>query len=88
MRDESGKEVLFFWQAKTVENNLIPLFSEKTATYQIKLPANLTGAITLEVVLRFRTLPPYFLRELGLGELVAKVPVVDMAKVTKRILIN
>lgn len=26
MRDENGQEVLFFWQAKTVENNLIPKF--------------------------------------------------------------
>jgi len=88
MRDENGKEVLFFWQAKTVENNLIPLFGEKTANYHIKLPANLAGAITLEVALRFRTLPPYFLRELGLGELVAKVPVVDMARITKHIMIR
>jgi hypothetical protein len=85
MRDENGKEVLFFWQAKTVENNLIPALGERTASYDIKLPANISGEITLDVALRFRTLPPYFLRELGLNDLVAKVPIVDMASMTKQV---
>jgi len=85
MRDENGKEVLFFWQARSVENHLLAPLAEKTTSYKIKLPANLTGEITLEVALRFRTLQPYFLRELGLGNLVAKVPIVDMARMTKRI---
>ncbi len=88
MYDAAGKEVLFFWQAKTVENNLIPTFGSKTASYKFVLPQNLSGEINLEVTLRFRTLPPYFLRELGLGDLVAKVPIVDMAKTTKRMSIN
>ncbi|MDZ7362517.1 MAG: cytochrome c family protein [candidate division KSB1 bacterium] len=88
MRDESGREVLFFWQAKTVTNNLIPPFGEKSATYKIPLPAVLSGEITLEVILRFRSLQPYFLRELGLADLVARVPIVDMAKATQRIAIN
>ncbi|NUO79576.1 hypothetical protein HUU05_05835 [candidate division KSB1 bacterium] len=76
--DETGKEVLFFFQAKTVENNLIPLFSLKTASYKIAVPAATVGPISLDVQLRFRSLPPYFLRELNLGELVAKVPIVNM----------
>jgi hypothetical protein len=88
MYNETGKEVLFFWQAKTVENNLIQPFGSKTASYKFVLPQNLSGEISLEVTLRFRTLPPHFLRELGLGDLVAKVPIVDMAKVVKRISIN
>lgn len=88
MRDENGKEVLFFWQARSVENHLLAALAEKTASYQIKLPANLSGEIMLDVVLRFRTLQPYFLRELGLGNLVAKVPIVDMAKVSSQIKIN
>jgi len=85
MRDESGKEVLFFWQAKTVENNLIPPLAERAANYAITLPPNISSEITLEVTLRFRALPPYFLRELGLGDLAGKVPLVDMAQVTKQI---
>jgi hypothetical protein len=85
MRDGNGKEVLFFWQAQTVENNLIPPLAERTANYEIKLPANLSGEITLAVTLRFRALQPYFLRALGLGELVPKVPIVDMARVTKQV---
>ncbi len=88
MYDEAGKEVLFFWQTKTVVNNLIPAFGSKTASYKLVLPQNLSGEINLEVTLRFRALPPYFLRELGLGDLVAKVPIWDMAKMTKRININ
>lgn len=88
MRDENGKEVLFFWQARSVENHLLAPLAEKTANYQINLPPNFTGEITLEVALRFRTLQPYFLRELGLGHLVAKVPIVDMAAVSSQIKIN
>jgi hypothetical protein len=88
MFGEDGKDVLFFWQAKTVENNLIPAFGSRTAYYQFILPAILSGEITLEVALRLRALPPYFLRELGLGELVAKVPIVDMAKTVSRITVN
>jgi len=88
MRDENGKEVLFFWQAKAVENNLIPPLAERTANYQIQLPPNLAGEISLEITLRFRTLPPYFLRELGLSDLVANVPIVDMEKILKQIKIN
>jgi len=88
LRDENGKEVLFFWQARSVENNLLAPLAEKTVNYKIKLPPNLAGEITLEVALRFRTLQPYFLRELGLGNLVAKVPIVDMAQVTSQIKIN
>lgn len=88
MRDENGNEVLFFWEAKSVENNLIPAFASSTAEYEIPIAANLVGEITLEVTLRFRSLPPYFLRELGLGELVAKVPIVDMARIVKQVRIN
>lgn len=76
--DETGKEVLFFFQAKTVENNMIPLFSSKNGKYEIAIPPTASGPITLDVKLRFRSLPPYFLRDLNLGDLVAKVPIVDM----------
>jgi hypothetical protein len=80
LRDENGKEVLFFWQAKKVENNQIPLFSSRQASYRIPIPLDITGAVSLEATLRFRSLPPYFLRELKLDALVAKVPIVDMAQ--------
>jgi hypothetical protein len=80
MRDADGDEVLFFWQAKRVENHQIPLFSSHTAHYRIPVPSSFSGAINLEVKLRFRSLPPYFLRELNLGHLVAKVPIADMAE--------
>ena len=81
LRDENGREVLFFWQAKKVENNQIPLFSTRQALYRIPVPREVSAPISLEVKLRFRSLPPYFLRELRLGELVAKVPIIDMAQV-------
>jgi hypothetical protein len=83
--DETGKEVLFFFQAKSVENNLIPLFSSKSGNYKIAIPATVSGPITLDVKLRFRSLPPYFLRELNLGHLVAKVPIVDMEEATVQV---
>jgi hypothetical protein len=80
MRDNSGKEVLFFWQAQKVENHLIPFLAVREARYRIPLPSGFAGKIFLEIKLRFRSLPPYFLRELNLGDLVAKVPIVDMAQ--------
>ncbi len=86
--DANGKEVLFFFQAKTVENNLIPLFSSKTGNYKIAIPSTATGPLTLDVKLRFRSLPPYFLRELNLGELVAKVPIVDMEEARAQVVLE
>lgn len=83
-----GNEVLFFFEAKTVENNMIPFLATKTATYKIPVPVNLSGTLSLEVALKFRSLPPYFLRELGLGDLVAKVPIVDMAQESRQISIT
>lgn len=83
--DESGKEVLFFFQAKSVENNMIPLFASKSGNYRIAIPATLSGPITLDVKLRFRSLPPYFLRELNLANLVAKVPIVDMEETSVQV---
>ncbi|MGH7491005.1 MAG: multiheme c-type cytochrome [bacterium] len=80
LRDENGKEVLFFWQAKKVENNQIPLFSSQQAIYRIPVPREVTGPVSLEAKLRFRSLPPYFLRELKLGDLAAKIPTIDMAQ--------
>jgi len=80
LRDAGGEEVLFFWQAKRVQNNQIPLFSFHEARYRIPVPADFSGRIFLEVKLRFRSLPPYFLRELNLSHLVARVPVIDMAQ--------
>lgn len=79
--DENDKEVLFFWQAKKVENHMIPFLEIREARYRIPVPADFSGTILLEVKLRFRSLPPYFLRELNLGHLADKVPVVDMAQV-------
>ena len=85
---EDGKEVLFFFQAKRVENDMIPLFSSRTANYDMPLPAAAAGELTLEAKLRFRSLPPYFLRELGLDELVAKVPIVDMEQAQRKVIIK
>ncbi|MDZ7268346.1 MAG: cytochrome c family protein [candidate division KSB1 bacterium] len=83
LRGPEGGEVLFFFEASRVENNLIPFLATRTAGYRIPLAGSLRGAVHLEVRLRFRSLPPYFLRALGLGDLVAKVPIVDMAVVQR-----
>lgn len=80
MYDGNGKEVLFFWQAKRVQNDMIPFLESREARYRIAVPADFSGKIFLQVILRFRSLPPYFLRELNLADLVAKVPIVDMAR--------
>ncbi|GBD07250.1 hypothetical protein HRbin21_01066 [bacterium HR21] len=69
----------FFWEAHTVEFRTIPAFDSRTAVYAIPPPpGGWTGDLEVRIRLRFRALPPYLLRSLGLGELVGRLPVFDM----------
>ncbi|MCS6965270.1 MAG: hypothetical protein NZ473_00675, partial [Candidatus Kapabacteria bacterium] len=76
----------FFWEAQAVEFRTIPAFDSRTAVYRIPSPpGGWPGELELSVRLRFRALPPYLLRAIGLGELAARLPIFDMEQEIRRV---
>jgi hypothetical protein len=80
--DENGDETPFMWRAARVESRLIRAFGQRTERYGIEVPPGVAWPLTVEATLRFRAIPPYTLRELGLDHLVERVPIFDMARAT------
>ncbi len=76
-RGESGEELLFFWEAKSVENNTMGPFQSHTANYTIKAPQQ-PGTLEVSFRLRFRSFPPYLFRAIGKAELIPQLIVFDM----------
>lgn len=74
-----GAPIDFFFDADAVENRTIPPFETRWARYRIP-PSALGTAAQLRISVRilFRPLPPYFLRKLGHGELVERLPIFTM----------
>ncbi|MCS7177149.1 MAG: cytochrome c family protein [Candidatus Kapabacteria bacterium] len=71
----------FFWEAHAVEFRTIPAFDTRTAVYTIAPPPGgwrRDRGLEVSVRLRFRALPPYLLRALGLEHLVERLPIFDM----------
>ncbi len=69
----------FFWDAQAVEFRTIPAFDSRIALYTIRPPVGgWSDDLEVRVRLRFRALPPYLLRSLGLDGLVERLPVFDM----------
>jgi len=83
--DEDGKETHFLHRAKSMEARMIYPMETKTARYEVELPEDVEGDLKLDVKLRYRTFPPFHLRKIGVGELVEKLPIVDMAAFEKEI---
>ncbi len=82
---KNGKPA-FFWEAHTVEFRTIPAFDSRTAVYRIlPPPGGWSGELEVSVRLRFRALPPYLLRALGLGDLVQRLPIFDMEWEQRRV---
>lgn len=71
-------ETPFFWEADYVENRTIPAFDSRNNRFSIPIPKRSGAEISIAVRLRFRALPPYFLRLIGHPELVEKVPIFEM----------
>jgi hypothetical protein len=82
---KNGKPA-FFWEAHTVEFRTIPAFDSRTAVHRIlPPPGGWSGELEVSVRLRFRALPPYLLRALGLGDLVQRLPIFDMEWEQRRV---
>lgn len=76
----------FFWEAQTIEFRTIPAFDSRTAVYTVAPPpGGWTGDLEVQVRLRFRALPPYLLRSLGLGALVERLPIFDMEQELRQV---
>jgi hypothetical protein len=74
-----GEEVPFVTQATQVEERSLKPLEERTASYAVPLPPSLGGSrVKARVRLLFRPFPPHALRDLGLGELVEKLPTWEM----------
>ncbi len=82
-----SEETLFFWEADRVENNTIPPFGSKTASYEITAP-EATGGLQIFVRLRFRTFPPYLLRAIQMDELIDDLIIFDMATSEKTVMVQ
>ncbi len=76
--DGKGKTVPYWLSEKVVERSLKPL-EERRAAYRVAVPHSLAGGTArVRVRLLLRSLAPHTLRRLGLGELAASVPIVEM----------
>ncbi len=79
----------FFWEAHAVQFNTIPAFDSRTAVYTVPAPpGGWPAALEVSVRLRFRALPPYLLRAIGLEELVERLPIFDMEQEQRRIAVR
>jgi Cytochrome c554 and c-prime len=78
------KKTPFFWQAASFDKNTIPAFKSYNAQYKITAPASETS-MQLSVKLKFRSFPPYLLREIGLAHLRQELIIFTMAEFEKEI---
>lgn len=71
-----GRPIDFFFDADAIVDRTIPPFESRIARYTIPATALQTAAtVQLSVRILFRAFPPYVLRKLGHGNLVAKLPI-------------
>jgi hypothetical protein len=65
------------FEADSIRIGSIPPFQSRTSLYSVGLPPYVGGSIEVKVRLRFRTFPPYEVRDTA-PELIEKIPVFDM----------
>lgn len=80
--DADGARTVFPWIADELTTNAIPAGYDRTYTLFVPTAQAAPGPITVEAHLRFRALPPYLLRQVGLGDAVEALEVHDLASDT------
>ena len=65
------------FEADSIRIGSIGPFKSKTSVYSIALPSNIRNTIDVKVRLRFRTFPPYSIRE-DAPELIDRIPIFEM----------
>ncbi|MEZ4458940.1 MAG: ammonia-forming cytochrome c nitrite reductase subunit c552 [bacterium] len=85
--NESGDHVTFPWQASRSQDFLLQ--PGQTGWREYEIPEAYKGVpLTAKATLRYRTFPPFLVRKLiddgflGADEIVAEIPIVDMAETT------
>ncbi len=59
-------------------NNSLQVSNSKIVDYSIPIPIGLTGELEFTARLRFRSFPPFYLRHLGLEDLIENVNIFDI----------
>lgn len=86
-RDTDGNELLFFWEASQVEFRTIPAFASRTSDFQFRAPSQ-AGTLDVSVRLRFRPLPPYFLRKIDEADLIPELRIFEMESLQQTVPIS
>ena len=80
--DGRGNPTIFSWKAaQHISRSLAPLYA-RTLTFFVPTSPDTPGPITIEGRLRFRPLPPFLLRTIGLPELVERLEITDIDETT------
>ena len=69
-------------------DSTIPVQGSRTAKYSFQLPLESEGEIFVRVRLRFRAMPPFLIRELGLNEEANRLIIFDGAELKATIPID
>lgn len=77
--DAQGEPTLFPWNAYEHFTTAIPPGYARTVTYFVPTEGAAEGAVHVDVRLRFRAIPPYLLRAVGMDDVIDEVPVRDLA---------
>lgn len=83
--DDRGAPTIFTWQASEHVLFSLPPHHERTWVRWLDVPADAQGPLQVEARLRFRPMPPYLLRALGLGTMVEHTRIHDMATASMEI---
>ena len=84
MRRADGALTAATWEAAAIDNPSIRPGETRVAEYATTIPSGLTGELTVDVALRFRSFSPASLRELNLDHLLP-VPIMEMAEASARV---
>lgn len=80
--DADGEPTLFPWRASEHISSSLSPGHARTHTFFVPVPATAAGPVTIEAALKFRAMPPYLLRALGMGESVGLMVVRTIAQAT------
>lgn len=74
--------------ATGIQNRLLQVNESRTASYRVPVPAVAAGPVEVAVRLRFRPFPPFKVRRLGGDDLVAEIPIFDVAEAARTVTVR
>ena len=70
--------MMYPWQAVRHPSNALAPMESRIYSFSVKTNADVEGPLDIDIRLRFRSLPPYLLRSLGMEEEAEKLEIVDI----------